>query len=737
MFLLTLSALPFHVTAQVETPKNETPKADTLLIPIDTTLLDAVTIIAERPLFSFEGEKTLYQVSQDPTVQSGVASDALQNAPGVTVDVEGNVTLRGASSVEIWINDQPSHLSDESLKAYLQSLPASAIERIEVITNPSAKYATSADGVINIVMNTKVKRNEFLCFGSNVSSQPYVMPWASYVWKNEQWTVNAFANFHYFHNKGESHFERELFEDDEAGNTFLTCHQTGSTKSETKSYSPSFNLNITYEPDQKNVFSFYAYSWNYFGPSVLEQERERMEYIEQSGNYKYSILNKSNSRYFYLMPGLYYLHKFNEKGHNLTLQLSGNLNHVAVPIDYHKTYTLPSFYERVFVNDYANTTVPISMKADYNLPYSENGELMMGLNGSLTGIDTHCQLDSLANGIYVHDSVMSYRYRSHNRSAGGYLMVRHRFGDFTLQPGISFIGFQTDIAYPDAPAYDSAKHAFNLLPSLHLSYRTQSMHNFKMSYTMRVNHPTAEQLSPFIKFDEESYMTGNPKLEPVFTHNLEANWTKYWDDFGSIGLTGYYKAKKNEINNIVEAGYHDYYGRVVSYSIPVNVGRFHLAGGEFNMTYRPNGMFNLRFYANVYDSYIETHYGALETLGKSEMLCYSLRLNLWTKLWNRLEVHASAYYNSPTQSLFSQQGARYSVDCGMRADFFDHKLSVFVNGLDLFGLLKQETINSSPSASTSETMKYNSSCICAGFTLRFGNIELENEAQTGGEEAGK
>ena len=132
-----------------------------------------------------------------------------------------------------------------------------------------------------------------------------------------------------------------------------------------------------------------------------------------------------------------------------------------------------------------------------------------------------------------------------------------------------------------------------------------------------------------------------------------------------------------------------------------------------------------------------TDYGLGNDLVQNRMLCYSLRLNLWSKLWNRLEVHASAYYNSPTQTLFGQKGTSYSIDCGLRSDFFNHKLSVFVNGYDLFGLLKNQNIVGSPTVISSSTSKYNSTCVCAGFTLRFGNIELENEAQNGGEAAGR
>ena len=117
----TFTLLSAVVFAQVEVPEVK-PKADSLQMAVDTLLLESVTITAERPLFSVEGEKTLYQVSDDPTVQSGVASDALQNAPGVSVDAEGDITLRGTSSVEIWINDQPSNLTGENLKTKLLNI---------------------------------------------------------------------------------------------------------------------------------------------------------------------------------------------------------------------------------------------------------------------------------------------------------------------------------------------------------------------------------------------------------------------------------------------------------------------------------------------------------------------------------------------------------------------------------------------------------------------------------------
>ena len=717
-------------------------KLDSLKMTADTLLLEGVSITAGRPLFSVDGEKTVYQVSEDPTVQNGVASDALQNAPGVSVDVEGNITLRGASNVEIWINDQPSHLTKENLKAYIQTLPANAIDRIEVITNPSARYATDADGIINIVMNTKIKRNEFLCFGTNVSSQPYVMPWASYVWKNDRWTVNAYASSYFYHGEAKSENDRNLFIKDENGQ-FIPTSQTHSIRHDKYfTYSPGLSLNITHTPNEKNTFALWLNCWDSFGPVEGTTERERTEFMEQAGTYEYVFVNQSYTNYLFLNSGLYYQHKFNEEGHNLTLRANGNWNRNAVPLEDHTTYTLPSPREDVFRMDYLMSSVPLSANIDYNLPYSKNGEFSMGLNGSWESGFTRNDVDTLIGGTYVKDPFMSYHYRTKDQKLGGYLMLLHRFGDFTVQPGINLNYYRTSIVYPDTPDYPyiidfQSYHYFNITPSLHLSYRTPSMHNFKLSYSRRVNHSTAKQLSPFNIYDTETYLTGNPYLEPVYTQNLEASWTKYWNDFGSVGLTGYYKGKKNEITSINESGYHEHFGRVVQFSRPVNVGRSYMAGGEFNMMYRPNGMFNLRFYANVYDSYLETNYGVLDQWEKNEMWSYSFQLSAWAKLWNRLEIHASGHYSSPMQRLFNQVGANYSIDCGMRTDFFNHKLSVFVNGYDLFGLMRYSNIYTNPISSGSYSSRSNSTYLCAGFTLRFGNVELEKEAQTAGEKGGR
>ena len=234
-------------------------------------------------------------------------------------------------------------------------------------------------------------------------------------------------------------------------------------------------------------------------------------------------------------------------------------------------------------------------------------------------------------------------------------------------------------------------------------------------------------------YHEDSYSSGNPKLDRIFTNSIEAGWTKYWDNFGSIGLSAYYRGKTNNVDKIEVSNYHWLYGRVVPYSYPVNVGKSHNAGFEYNMMYRPSGFFNLRFYANLYDSYIKTEYEGHEY--ENDMWSYSFRLNMWAKLWNKLELTASGYYSSPTQSLFSERQGYFGVNAGLRADFFDRRLSVFINANDIFNTNRYGHSNSSPYVQSNSSYKYNSRSVAVGVTFRFGKMELEQMARQGGEGA--
>lgn len=711
----------------------------TLRLCEGTTTLDEVTVVEKRPLFAVEGEKTMYNSAEDPSIQTGTASDALQNAPGVSVDVEGNITLRGTSSVEVWINDKPSHMSEENLKTYIQTMPANAIDRIEVITNPSARYGSDADGIINIVTTAKIQRNEFVSFGVNGATVPSVSPWASYVYSNEKLTLNAYLG-------GSFSSLTSLYRNDR---TLLDGHQTplsyeyDSTDQRQKSSNVFAFLSLDYQFDTANSLNL----WANVGPGIQNQDFfsliERQQFVDDEGHQlptpeRTLFTSSLRTNYFNVwgMGGLYYQHKFDNKGHNLSVSanaMAWTYNSPDCPIVRH--FVLPDEHKRVINCSMGMSSFGGEAEILYNRPYSENGELTVGWNSQYSPQRLRMDYDTLAdqvNNLFVNDIFRSYTTHSFSFANEAFIVVQHKWGGFAVKPGIRFCDewLKGDAeTMMDSLDYGFARHYFSLRPSLHLSYRTKSMHNFSASYTRRIASPEATQLSSFRAYQEDDFTTGNPNLERIYTNSVELGWTKYWEKFGSLGLSAYYKDHNNEIGDISLSEYNPLYGRVVPYTMPFNVGHSNVKGVNMNMMYRPTGFFNVRFNADVFESSYQFDFE--NQAYNDNSWAYAFRVNVWAKLWNRLELTASGYYNSPANEVFATNHARYGINCGARADFFNRKLSVFVNAHDLLNSSSWGIDNYSPYVYSSSSSKFMMRSVMVGLTFRFGKMELEQRAKQG------
>ena len=563
-----------------------------------STRLDDIVIVEKRPLFSNEGEKTLYNVSEDPSVQTGTVSDALQNAPGVEVDVEGNVTLRGVSSVDIWINGQPSNLNAENLKTYLQQMPANALERIEVITNPSARYASKSDGgIINIVTNAKIKKNQFVSFGLRASSSPNASPWASYVWANEKMSLNVFLSGNYSRWKNAQNGYSTSFDN----NLDTTNHTRYSGDSYSNNYGGGFNISFDYNIDTMNTISVWVGGWPNVSKSNSFNETFRHEYMQDSGMYHYKTYGNSDGMGNFFNGGLLYLHKFNNEGHNISLRMTGNISN-GYSNNYHKKYYETQTWMDVDYRELSShNDLGFGVNLDYTLPYSENGEIGIGASYEFSPDTYYIDFDTLNGDVYVKDIMRSFDREVGSNEYDVYFTLQQKWGNFVLKPGIRMEYKKLWCNISGYTTTNEDKDYLNWRPSLHISYRTKSMHNFNLSYSRRIAPPGARNLTSYKFYSTESFTTGNPDLLPTYTNSIEGGWTKYWNRFGSVGLTAYYRDSKNTVDNISDVVLDDFFGRYVQYSYPVNVGKSSTKGLEANVTYRPTGMFNMRLYANVYD----------------------------------------------------------------------------------------------------------------------------------------
>ena len=748
-FLLRVTAIGYESLLYPFNVKNNT---DLGLIKLHegAITLDAVVVTAEKPLYAMEGEKLIYNVSEDSSIQTGTTEDALQNAPGVEVDVEGNITLRGVSSVEIWINDKPSKLTEENLKTYLQTLPANAIARIETITNPSAKYATDSEAVINIVTSTHIKSNQFVSFGVNGSNQPFVSPWVSYMWKRDRLSVNLFAagRFSDRDNTTDAWALQRRYND--TLNIYEnTWSDTTYQKDDNRSWSGNIFMSVDYEIDTSSNISFDGGGfYNFNGTKMLRSQDQRYFYFNDIPCDSLIIdttTNKTDATSIFGHFGADYTKKFDNLGHNLTIGVNSRISHNSNEQWYNRYYDVYTDLDehRYMLTD--QNTYGVNLDARYNRPYNENGEMSYGLRADYEKMDNKYDRynDSLGQ---VIDELRAYHFKGDESSINADVNWTHRWGGFTLSTGFGLGNDKVHYQYISAMPFadDSTMYYMTVRPSLHLTYRTANMHNLKLNYSLRMSHPGESQVTKYRIYSESSYSVGNQKgLNNAYTHNVETGWQKYFERFGNIGVEVYGRLSTNEISSLRDSEYDEYLNRIVEFSMPYNIGNSWRYGSSLNMTYRPSGFFNVRLYANIYNYGYHMEYDrqGVHQIEKNDMWSWSLRANAWMKIFNQYQLTMSAFYNSASISgIGMEQKARYSLNMGIRSDFFNRKMSVFVNVRDIFNWgarYGSGSTNTNPFYLTDSTNKMvNSRYISVGVTFRFGKMELEKNAKEGESDTG-
>ena len=701
-----------------------------------STTLREVSIAAQKPVYMMDGEKTLYNVSEDPSIHSGTATDALQNAPGVEVDVEGNVSLRGVSSVEIWINNKPSNMNEDALKNFLQQMPADNIEKIEVITNPSARYSAQSDGgVINIVTVSDIKKNSFLSFGVRGSSSPNVSPWISYVYANKKFSISTYLNYSYSITKNTSESQSLYFDDEGDTSAFYYSKQ----KTRSPNHRTGLFINGSFTPDTANSIHFWAGAYPSWSRSVSEAEVERREYIYAPSDYSYDFNYGSKQNNAGGFGGLRYEHKFNNRGHKIDASANFSLwNSLSNSVEI-RDFAVMDEKDKEKGVSLVSRNINTDVSLNYTIPYHKNGEIEVGVSGaygSNRAINNEDSLDleyEYIPALRFPDIIRSYDRRERHGDMDAYVTIQHRFGRFTIKGGLRSEYKIYDLHYFTAPEYDLTKGFWGLFPSLHLTYRTKSMHNFKLSYTRRVRNPSSSNLTTFITYGEDNFSTGNPDLRSAYTNSVEAGWTKFIRKFGNVGITAYFRNTKDEFSSFSDVVYSPFFGTIVSFTKPVNAGKSLNTGAEFNMMYQLKAFMNIRFYANVFYARSQFQFRDEEDPRLVQNVSYSFRLNFWAKAWKFLEINASANYRSKTKSLFTVNKPRYSIDMGLKANFWKNRISVYVDVHDIFNWNKMsyETNNPYYVVSSTSRSSWSSRSVRAGITFRFGKMELESRANQG------
>ncbi len=607
-----------------------------IVIKQDPGQLAGVTVTATTSRLRMDIDKKVFNVTQNIVSAGGTAVDVMKNVPSLNVDIDGNVTLRNASP-QIYIDGRPTTLS-------LDQIPADAIESVEVITNPSAKYDASGGnaGILNIVL----KKNKKSGYNGNISAGV-----------DKRGAMNGGASFNVRQNK--INLSLSTF-----GNQ-MRNHNTGNSDIRSLITSPNTLVNQNTSTIQGGGFLFGRIGADYFATnratfslaaikvhgSMQPKDFLRTDSTFDGGSYiSYSERNTTTKRDFNatgLQGGYKYL--FPKQGEELTADFnffSGTNQSTAL----YQTNTYTSLngpqksnlQQQILGN---GTNRFITIQTDYVRPLKGNGKFETGARVQLRNLSNQQgnYFYNTSTGQFVAIPSPSSNYSNKDNVYAAYISATKSIGDFGYQLGLRAESSEYNGELVDTKQSFRNSYPISLFPSLFLSQKLEHGQELQMSYTRRVNRPMFMQLIPFIdSTDQTNWTRGSANLKPEFTTSLEASYTKNFGTGNSLLFSVYYKNSTNLITRFLDTVTVNSVKKPVSTYANANSGR--AVGAELTSQNTITKWWDMNSNVNLYNSYINTD----NITGSSQegMWSWFAKMNNNFKLPKDYKIQLSGTYQS-------------------------------------------------------------------------------------------
>lgn len=518
------------------------------------TVLQTVTITVPPKIVENKIDKIVFNAEQDITSQVGVATDILKKVPEVSVDVDGTVQLDGSSSIRFLIDGKPSSAFGNNITDVLQSIPASQIKSIEVITNPGAKYdAQGLGGIINIILkkNTAkgVNGNISLTAGTRQENGSF-----NFNARNKNFGINAFLSGNAKINSSSPSVYDRVSQNPDSTTDLL--HQDGS-QSYTR-YGVETGLGFDWTVKEKNSFSG-SINFNNFGHNGTGYVNQSQQTLDPAGNLVSDIeaLNNNGSSFKFhnIDASVNYKRTFAKEDRELDISVntshgnnSGRSNNeqFIMPMDSlsYGTYNINPAIE--------NTT---EIKVDYTEPISK--KIILGTGGKLTlyNINSSSDVSSLQSysKIFSFDSSLSNQLEYHQKVYAFYTELSFPIGDlFDAKIGGRYERTDNKSYYSNAQTQFNAPGYNTFVPSLFLLRKLGNSQTLKLSYSKRIERPDYGDLNPFINTsDPKNITSGNPYLTPEIGNRFELGYSKDLGSGSSFVVTAFYRANNHDIQNYI------------------------------------------------------------------------------------------------------------------------------------------------------------------------------------------
>lgn len=643
---------------------------------INSESLNEVELIGERTEVEIRLDKRIYNVGKDITVRGGSVTDVMDNIPAVSVDVEGNISLRGNDNVRILINGKPSGLVGLSGSAALRQLPAESIEKVEVVTSPSARYeASGTAGIINIIL----KKDELIGFNAtfiaNTGIPEYLGSTATLNWRTKK--LNVFSTTTYRDQKslGGGVFNNEYFNGD----------LPSSFANETRDYDRIrknyfINLGAEYYINDKTSLTISGFVRDSNNTSDANTE---IDDLNVNGDILSSVdrlqeeAEEDNSSQFTAN----FTKKFNDDGHELVAEIQlqksaedefANISNSDSPSE--TAGTLESQTRNLF-------------QLDYVWPIDKNTQFEFGYRGDFSSQENDYEIAIKGNGRFIIDTNLSNVLLFEQNINALYTQYGKKINKFSFILGLRIE--KTNIVINQKTTNDFKEKKYtNFFPTVNLSYEFSEEENITLGFSRRIRRPRSWSLNPFPSRSSVTFFRqGNPDLDPSYSSTFDFGYLKRWEKF-TLNGSAYYQKATQVITRITEAT-----GEVVRVSedpiieIPslratsINLAENNRLGTEFTLTFTPSRKFRLSGNFNIFNS---------ETIGTynnqvfdAEIVSWFARINSNVTLPKGWTAQLRGFYRGPNATAQSKSKGFFVLSGAINKDVLNKKGTLSFNASDL------------------------------------------------------
>lgn len=705
------------------TSKAKTANLGEIKLQQSVTNLQAVEVVGERPRMEYKIDKKVINVAQDITSSGGTASTVLENTPSIQTDVEGNISLRGSSNFTVLIDGRPSVLDGNDA---LQQIPSSSIQRIEIITNPSAKYQPDGTaGIINVIMKKEKQKgfNGIL----NVSAGTKEKYNGDFLLNYRFNKMNLYGGFNFSdrHFTGSGNSERQTFYGDTTdilssssslkmkrnhtefrggADFFLNDNTTLSISGETGDH--SFGRNSYDNYYEQKVPTAYE---RYYVDNNLSNRSEKFYTLNASYQQKFKKPDQQLLATFYFS---------NENGDDVEDLIEQNT-------DQNWNFIQDSTADRLRTRE-KGLNNEYRLKADYQQPLGEKGKLEAGYEGRLynESSDYYFENWDTEQLSWVVDDSKSNDLDFMRNIQGAYGLYSNSLLGIDYQLGLR-VEYTDRVIKQLTTNEKYSLNRFDFFPTIHLSRQLTNSQQIMASYSRRVNRPRHWYLNPFPDYSNKlNIRIGNPALEPEYTDSYELNYQLQVKN-QTFSVESYYRQTNNMISRVQQLGE----GNII-YNTFANLERDYSLGVELMADLNVSKWFQLNASGDIYNYHING--SLLDSAVVQATNTWSTRMNATFKVNNNTRFQLTGLYRGPSVTPQGSRKGFYFLNAAYRQDILQHKATLTLQARDILRSFKFSMSSSGPGFTNEFSFTRESPIVMLTFAYRINNYRQKRNENNGG-----